>query len=283
MPLDGHSFLVAQGWAGKGSGLRDGSISRPLAIPQKRTLSGLGKDRDDAFPFWDHLFSSAAKSIQLKIQNSDSEDEASSPGEAASAPVLTRTSTGILSNRRPVTGASTATSDANPTYGPKYSLLVTAKREAAKKNLYSRFFRGPVLGPGLETEGSKIPATGYGSSKDARKKSKKCKQDMMDMDRHHKKRHKCVEKSEVSDDSRKRSKKRKKQRKEESEGDNALKDQSEHTGITKVDMSGGRGKKGEDETETSEGDDVELNAPCQLKPTPTDSISNRKKRRRRGK
>jgi hypothetical protein len=53
MPLDGHSYLVAQGWSGKGTGLRAGAISRPLAIPQKKTLSGLGKDRDEAFPFWD--------------------------------------------------------------------------------------------------------------------------------------------------------------------------------------------------------------------------------------
>ena len=53
MPLDGHSYLIAQGWGGKGTGLRQGAISRPIAIPQKKTLSGLGKDRDEAFPFWD--------------------------------------------------------------------------------------------------------------------------------------------------------------------------------------------------------------------------------------
>ena len=53
MPLDSHSYLVSQGWAGKGTGLRQGAISRPLAIPQKKTLAGLGKDRDEAFPFWD--------------------------------------------------------------------------------------------------------------------------------------------------------------------------------------------------------------------------------------
>lgn len=53
MPLDGHSYLVAQGWSGKGTGLRQGAISRPLAIHQKKTLAGLGKDRDEAFPFWD--------------------------------------------------------------------------------------------------------------------------------------------------------------------------------------------------------------------------------------
>lgn len=55
MPLDGHSYLVSQGWSGHGTGLRQDSIVRPLAIPQKRTLSGLGKDRDEAFPFWDQL------------------------------------------------------------------------------------------------------------------------------------------------------------------------------------------------------------------------------------
>lgn len=58
MPLDGHSFLVAQGWGGKGTGLRQGAISRPLAIPQKKTLAGLGKDRDEAFPFWDQCVKS---------------------------------------------------------------------------------------------------------------------------------------------------------------------------------------------------------------------------------
>jgi hypothetical protein len=53
MPLDGHSYLLSQGWTGKGTGLRHGAITRPLAIPQKKTLAGLGKDRDEAFPFWD--------------------------------------------------------------------------------------------------------------------------------------------------------------------------------------------------------------------------------------
>ena len=53
MPLDGHSYLVSQGWKGHGKGLRQNAIPKPLAIPQKRTLAGLGKDRDEAFPFWD--------------------------------------------------------------------------------------------------------------------------------------------------------------------------------------------------------------------------------------
>jgi hypothetical protein len=53
MPLDSHSYLVSQGWQGTGSALREGAISRPLALAQKKTLAGLGKDRDEAFPFWD--------------------------------------------------------------------------------------------------------------------------------------------------------------------------------------------------------------------------------------
>jgi len=51
--LDSVTYLTSYGWEGKGKGLRDGAMSRPLAIPQKRTLAGLGKDRDEAFPFWD--------------------------------------------------------------------------------------------------------------------------------------------------------------------------------------------------------------------------------------
>ncbi|KAG5638710.1 hypothetical protein H0H81_010692 [Sphagnurus paluster] len=143
MPLDGHSYLVSQGWTGKGTGLRQGAISRPLAIPKKKNLAGLGKDRDEAFPFWDHLFSAAAKSIQLKVTSDDEDSDAGS-----SAPDFKRTTTGILSNRRPVTGVSATTSGTSTPdeYVPK-NLLSRAKREAARKGLYARFFRGPVLGP----------------------------------------------------------------------------------------------------------------------------------------
>jgi hypothetical protein len=70
---------------------------------------------------------------------------------------LRQTSTGILSNRPPVvgtcasSGASTPTPDSNATHSfsstPRLSLLALAKRETARRGLYSRFFRGPVLGP----------------------------------------------------------------------------------------------------------------------------------------
>ncbi|KIM89136.1 hypothetical protein PILCRDRAFT_813044 [Piloderma croceum F 1598] len=145
MPLDGHSYLVAQGWSGKGTGLRQGAISRPLAIPQKKTLSGLGKDRDEAFPFWDHLFTAAASTIKIKVT---SDDEDSDNSQSSSAVTIKRTTTGILSNRRPVSGTAANSGSSTPdSETPRLSLIANAKREAAKRGLYSRFFRGPVLGP----------------------------------------------------------------------------------------------------------------------------------------
>ena len=52
-PSYGHAYLTSYGWTGTGTGLRKGAIEKPLAIPPKKNLSGLGKDRDEAFPFWD--------------------------------------------------------------------------------------------------------------------------------------------------------------------------------------------------------------------------------------
>ena len=53
--LDGHDYLLKQGWKGKGNALKSGGIAKPIAVTQKRTLSVLGKDRYEAFPFWEHL------------------------------------------------------------------------------------------------------------------------------------------------------------------------------------------------------------------------------------
>lgn len=160
MPLDGHAFLLSQGWSGSGSGLRKGAISRPITVTQKKNLSGIGKDRDEAFPFWDHLFTVAASAIQIECFSSDDdEDEPRSDAKdtRSSTLELRQTSTGILSNRPPVvgtcasSGASTPTPDSNASPGfsstPRLSLLALAKRETARRGLYSRFFRGPILGP----------------------------------------------------------------------------------------------------------------------------------------
>jgi nucleolar protein TMA23 len=65
---------------------------------------------------------------------------------------LSRTETGILSNRRPVEGTPATSDPSTPSADSdssktRVNLLATAKRQAAKKSLYSRFFKGPVLGP----------------------------------------------------------------------------------------------------------------------------------------
>jgi len=151
MPLDGHSYLASYGWSGKGTGLRSGAIDKPLTIPPKRNLSGVGKDRDEAFPFWDHLYSAATKAITIKIAHEDDENDDGDTNEDTSTTLqLKRTATGIISNRRPISGtpasaSGTSTPDSD-TY-PRASVMTIAKREAARKGLYSRFFRGPILAP----------------------------------------------------------------------------------------------------------------------------------------
>ncbi|KAI6030732.1 hypothetical protein F5J12DRAFT_802520 [Pisolithus orientalis] len=156
MPLDGYTYLTSYGWTGKGNGLRKGAIEKPIAIPQKRSLAGVGKDRDEAFPFWDHLFTAASKAITIKVASDDDDDENENENDEdlskIEPPEIKRTSTGIISNRRPVFGTATSestsgTATPDPYVGPKLSLIAAAKREAVKRGLYSRFFRGPVLGP----------------------------------------------------------------------------------------------------------------------------------------
>ncbi|KAI6114215.1 hypothetical protein F5141DRAFT_1291029 [Pisolithus sp. B1] len=147
MPLDGYTYLTSYGWSGKGTGLRNGAIEKPVAIPQKRNLAGVGKDRDEAFPFWDHVESYHHQGSQrLTTTTTTKRNDETEPLD------IKRTSTGIISNRRPAAGTPTsesASGTATPDLyvGPKLSLIAAAKREAVKRGLYSRFFRGPVLGP----------------------------------------------------------------------------------------------------------------------------------------
>lgn len=74
---------------------------------------------------------------------------------------LRQTSTGILSNLPPVVGTPISSDDITPascsdaasgSSTPRLSLMALAKREAARRGLYSRFFRGPILGPDVPSE-----------------------------------------------------------------------------------------------------------------------------------
>jgi hypothetical protein len=138
-------------------------LSVPLLIPKLNYAS---------------LFTVAASAIQIECFSSDDdEDDPRSDVSLRDCPSLSelltdflqakdtrsstlelrQTSTGILSNRPPVvgacasSGASTPTPDSNATPSlsltPRLSLLALAKRETARRGLYSRFFRGPILGP----------------------------------------------------------------------------------------------------------------------------------------
>ena len=73
--LDGHEYLAKRGWKGKGTALRSGGIAKPLTVTQKRTLSGLGKDRDEAFPFWEHVYNTSVGAIKIKLDDSDTGSE----------------------------------------------------------------------------------------------------------------------------------------------------------------------------------------------------------------
>ncbi|KAG8719746.1 hypothetical protein FRC08_002106 [Ceratobasidium sp. 394] len=140
--LDGQTHLVKQGWKGAGHPLKAGGRARPIVIAQKKTLGGIGKDRDESFAFWDHVYDVAAKSIKFKIPAED--EEPSSEQEGTPAPTFHRTRTGIISNRRPTTLPTPSSSSPSPP-PPFGSIISRAKQEAARRSLYSRFLRGPVI------------------------------------------------------------------------------------------------------------------------------------------
>ncbi|WVQ65443.1 uncharacterized protein L199_003619 [Kwoniella botswanensis] len=131
--FDPAAHLHKHGWKGKGTALKHGHAIKPLAVVQKKTLSGIGKDRDEAVPFWDHIFAATAASLF-------SPSPSSSPGPSSSswapAPIQADQKGNIISNPQEIVAKK-----------PKLSINATARagRELARRGLYSRFFRGKVL------------------------------------------------------------------------------------------------------------------------------------------
>lgn len=72
---------------------------------------------------------------------------------------LSVTQTGILSNRRPIDLTDTATGVTHKSGRAGVDLLVLAKREGAKRLLYSRFHRGGVVNYEEETMSVSVPVT----------------------------------------------------------------------------------------------------------------------------
>lgn len=127
------------------------------------------------------MFTAASKAITIRVSSEDEDEDTKVPPifqahsslihafVQASHTDLRRTTTGIISNRRPVSGTPASTSGSTtptPTADVSLSLLATAKREAAKRGLYARFFRGPVLGP--DDDPCKRDASDAGPSSPAR-------------------------------------------------------------------------------------------------------------------
>lgn len=153
MTIDSHSYLVSRGWKGKGTALQEGGLSRPIVQAQKKDLKGLGKNRDDGFQFWDHVYAAAADAIKIHVEDSEDEDEASrsqvlptltDPTQSGSNK-LSLTQTGILSHRRPIEYGEESRPIFSITRHSDTDLLTLAKREAAKRELYSRFCRGGIV------------------------------------------------------------------------------------------------------------------------------------------
>lgn len=59
MPLNTAEYLTKRGWRGHGTpldGERGRGLKKPLLIPKKRSMSGIGQDRDRAVEWWDDVF-----------------------------------------------------------------------------------------------------------------------------------------------------------------------------------------------------------------------------------
>ncbi|GAA5915690.1 hypothetical protein JCM5296_003494 [Sporobolomyces johnsonii] len=131
--FDSATYLRGLGWSGPGSSLNNSPHGRakPVTVAQKKTLSGVGRDRDTAFPWWEMVFTSVAGKVGgAKVEHH-------------------RTSTGILSHRPPPPKANAyeeLTPEEKRTRGGlNMDAMAHAKLEMARRQLYSGFLRGTVL------------------------------------------------------------------------------------------------------------------------------------------
>ncbi|CDS00265.1 hypothetical protein, partial [Sporisorium scitamineum] len=136
MPLNTTNFLVLQGWEGVGvplDGKAGKGLKKPLAITQKKTLSGIGKDRDRADDWWNSIFTAGAKSLSI------------GPSPASSG-----VSTPTLDKSKISTSATSWNMGERSAASTTMSLSSLAKREHARKTLMSKFVRGKPIVPAVE-------------------------------------------------------------------------------------------------------------------------------------
>ncbi|KAL4400067.1 hypothetical protein ACI68E_002982 [Malassezia pachydermatis] len=111
MPLNTSEYLTKQGWSGHGTpldGERGRGLRKPIIIPQKRNLGGVGQNRDRAVEWWDDIFAAGAKALAI-------------------GPAAKKETTPTNSNV------------------PRRALSTLAKQEHARRMLMSNFIRGEVV------------------------------------------------------------------------------------------------------------------------------------------
>ncbi|BGP43669.1 hypothetical protein JCM10449v2_007714 [Rhodotorula kratochvilovae] len=158
--FDSATFLRGLGWNGPGSSLNNSAAGRakPVTVAQKKTLSGVGRDRDTSFAWWDAVFTSVAQ----KVGGDKTEQQRT-------------TSTGILSHRPPPpTGSAYEPLSDSQKSGLNLDAMAAVKLELARRQLYSGFLRGSVLQPDPALEkGTKENAPAAKEDGDARSLKKR--------------------------------------------------------------------------------------------------------------
>lgn len=87
-----QTFLTNQGWDGPGSGLRKGSIKKPVTVAHKTNLKGIGKERDTGYAWWDDVFSMVAN----KKKGTDVSSQSTVPPDSVLPPTHRAIDGGVL-------------------------------------------------------------------------------------------------------------------------------------------------------------------------------------------
>lgn len=135
MPLNSTTYLEAHGWEGKGvplDGKNGRGLKKPLSVPQKRNVKGLGKERDRAVEWWDCLFEASAKSISIAVPTANSVNGKATNPTAATVNAVVESANAAIAADGPSSSSLSA----------RVSLIGQAKREHARKMLMSGFVRG---------------------------------------------------------------------------------------------------------------------------------------------
>jgi len=124
VPTSSSLWLPADG---EPLALKHGHATRPLPVVRKKTLSGVGKDRDGAVPFWDQSVLHCITVATLITARS----------------IFASTAANILSPSLTPAPRPPAVV-AVPLAAPRLILSPSARmgREVARRGLYSRFFKG---------------------------------------------------------------------------------------------------------------------------------------------